>query len=714
MKKHLKFIEQMQQTECGLCCAGMLMNYYDYNISISTLRAENDIGRDGSSLLQLKNLIKSHGFDVKVYKTVFEGLKEINGPAIILWEHRHYIVLKKIYKKKVKVIDPEYGTMTYSIEEFKEGFSGFALCAQPTDNMPEPEKKPRFSKNIIPILLKNKWLYLGILICSVATYLGSIGFPIIIQRLIDGLTRESVMSKIPYVLAVGAGYILFEFLKSTQLIYLQANIDQDINNGIFHKLLKLPYRFFDMRNKSDILVSMNSGMVIRDVLVRQLISGLIECGAIAVIIVYLFQQNVMLATISVIVFAIEFFLMAMVQVVLKERGMSFIASQKKLQEVQTETIFSMLNVKMLSLEDSVSKKWDSRFEIYKRNFKRRELLSNALNMCSFSIVNVMPLMLLIISLMFAWNGKMTLGTALAFYSLSGTFFSLAGSVCEMFISIANSTMYVDRISDIMEQEEVESNENKPKIDIDGNIELKNVTFRYSKNTADVLDDINISIKKGEKIALVGQSGSGKSTLAKLLVGIYQPTDGEVYLDGHKLSEIDTSYAYKQMGIVPQEITLFNKSIYENIVANRDNITQEDVEEACRIVGIADDIESMPMRYNTIVSDMGMNFSGGQRQRLALARALAGKPKILVLDEATSALDNIYEKSISNKLKDIKVTRIVIAHRLSTIYDADKIVVVEQGRIVEAGTHEELLAKGGIYKSLYMHEDRVAAGYRESA
>ena len=284
----------------------------------------------------------------------------------------------------------------------------------------------------------------------------------------------------------------------------------------------------------------------------------------------------------------------------------------------------------------------------------------------------------------------------------------------MFISIANSTMYVDRISDIMEQEEVESNENKPKIDIDGNIELKNVTFRYSKNTADVLDDINISIKKGEKIALVGQSGSGKSTLAKLLVGIYQPTDGEVYLDGHKLSEIDTSYAYKQMGIVPQEITLFNKSIYENIVANRDNITQEDVEEACRIVGIADDIESMPMRYNTIVSDMGMNFSGGQRQRLALARALAGKPKILVLDEATSALDNIYEKSISNKLKDIKVTRIVIAHRLSTIYDADKIVVVEQGRIVEAGTHEELLAKGGIYKSLYMHEDRVAAGYRESA
>ena len=714
MKHHLKFIEQMQQTECGLCCAGMLMNYYGYNISISSLRAENDIGRDGSSLLQVKNLLKKHGFDVKVYRTVFEGLKELNEPTIVLWEHRHYIVVKKIYKNKVKVIDPEYGTLTYSIEEFKEGFSGFAIYAQPTENMPEPEEKPKFSKNIIPLLFKNKWLYLGILICSIATYVGSVGFPIIIQKLIDELSRESVMSKVPYVLAAGAAYILFEFLKSTQLIYLQANIDQDINNGIFHKLLRLPYKFFDMRNKSDILVSMSSGMAIRDVLVRQIIDGLIECGAIAVIMVYLFKQNVMLAIISLIVFAIEFFIMFAVQFLLKERGMSMIASQKKLQEVQTETIFSMLNVKMLSLEESVRKKWDSRFEVYKRNFTHRELLGNALSVCSFAIVNVVPLILLIVSLMFAWDGRMTLGTALAFYSLSGTFFSLASSVCTMFISIVNSTMYIDRISDIMDQKEAESNEGKPKIDIDGNIELENVSFRYSKNSADVLKDISLSIKKGEKIALVGRSGSGKSTLAKLLVGIYQPGSGEVYLDDHKLSEIDTSYAYRQMGIVPQEITLFNKSIYENIVANRDDITQEDVEEACRIVGIADDIENMPMRYNTIVSDMGMNFSGGQRQRLALARALAGKPKILVLDEATSALDNIYEKSISDQLQDIKVTRIVIAHRLSTVYDADKIVVVEKGQIAEVGTHEELIRKGGLYKSLYEHEDNVPTGYTKSA
>ena len=714
MKHHLKFIEQMQQTECGLCCAGMIMNYHGYNISISSLRAENDIGRDGSSLLQVKNLLKKHGFDVKVYRTVFDGLKELKEPTIVLWEHRHYIVVKKIYKNKVKVIDPEYGTLTYSIEEFKEGFSGFAIYAQPTENMPEPEEKPKFSKNILPLLFKNKWLYLGILICSIATYVGSVGFPIIIQKLIDELSRESVMSKVPFVLAAGAAYILFEFLKSTQLIYLQANIDQDINNGIFHKLLRLPYKFFDMRNKSDILVSMSSGMAIRDVLVRQIIDGLIECGAIAVIMVYLFKQNVMLAIISLIVFAIEFFIMFAVQFVLKERGMSMIASQKKLQEVQTETIFSMLNVKMLSLEESVRKKWDSRFAVYKRNFTHRELLGNALSVCSFAIVNVVPLILLIVSLMFAWDGRMTLGTALAFYSLSGTFFSLASSVCTMFISIVNSTMYIDRISDIMDQKEAESNEGKPKIDIDGNIELENVSFRYSKNSDDVLKDISLSIKKGEKVALVGRSGSGKSTLAKLLVGIYQPGSGEVYLDDHKLSEIDTSYAYRQMGIVPQEITLFNKSIYENIVANRDDITQEDVEEACRIVGIADDIESMPMRYNTIVSDMGMNFSGGQRQRLALARALAGKPKILVLDEATSALDNIYEKSISDQLQDIKVTRIVIAHRLSTVYDADKIVVVEKGQIAEVGTHEELIRKGGIYKSLYEHEDNVPIGYTESA
>ena len=289
---------------------------------------------------------------------------------------------------------------------------------------------------------------------------------------------------------------------------------------------------------------------------------------------------------------------------------------------------------------------------------------------------------------------------MAFYSLSGTFFSLCGSICAMFIAIVNSELYFERLKDILSQDEVPCGNNIELSDLSGKITVRNVSYKYSKNSDYVLKNINVDIGSGEKVAIVGKSGSGKSTLVKLLIGLYNATEGNILFDDVNINEIKKESLYNRIGVVPQDVTLFNKSIYENISANRENISLNQVVETCKIVDIDKEIQSMPMNYNTVISDMGMNLSGGQRQRIALCRALVGNPSIIVLDEATSSLDNIHEKTISDRLKKMKITRLVVAHRLSTVYDSDRIIVLDSGEIVGVGTHEELLKKNQVYSELY--------------
>ena len=698
-RRNLQYIEQVQHTECGICCVAMLLNYYGYNVDINEMRATSDVGREGSTIFQVKELLVKYQTTVKVYKTVYEGLFEFNNPVILLWEDCHYVVLKKITNKKAIVIDPEYGTLTYSRSEFEELFSNYVINCIPNEIPQHKETVLKLWSYVTPILKQYKWKYLFLLICAMMTYICSIGIPILIQNLIDGMGQKNIYDNIvPFVLFMIA-YVFFEFGQNIQTIKLQADIDENINKSIFEKILRLPYKFFDIRNHSDILISMNSGMAIRDLLIRQLINGFIEIGAAIVICIYMIQENTLFAIISIIVFSILLFVMFVMQMELKDKGMSLVVSQRKLQEVQTETIFSILNVKMLSLEEKIKADWNELFGKYKKNFVKRELLGSYLNICVFIIINVLPVVLLILGLVKCINQEMTLGSVMAFYSLSGTFFSLCGSICAMFIAIVNSELYFGRLKDILSQDEVPYGKNIELSNLSGKIIVRNVSYKYSKNSDYVLKNVSVSISSGEKVAIVGKSGSGKSTLVKLLIGLYNATEGSILFDDININDIKKESLYNQIGVVPQDVMLFNKSIYENISVNRENISLNQVVETCKLVDIDKEIQSMPMNYNTVISDMGMNLSGGQRQRIALCRALVGNPSVIVMDEATSALDNIHEKTISDRLKTMKITRLVVAHRLSTVYDADKIIVLDNGEIVGVGTHEELLETSEVYQQI---------------
>jgi len=238
------------------------------------------------------------------------------------------------------------------------------------------------------------------------------------------------------------------------------------------------------------------------------------------------------------------------------------------------------------------------------------------------------------------------------------------------------------------------------LDITGKIRMENVCFSYTKHSQEVLYNINLNIESGQKVAIVGPSGSGKSTLSKILIGLYTPTKGNIFYDDVSIDSLDKAHLRKQLGIVPQDISLLNKSIFENIKMNKENIDIDDVKKAAKVANINEEIEAMPMNYHTLISDMGTNLSGGQRQRIALARAIISNPKVILLDEATSSLDALNEANVSNYFRYNGCTRIVISHRLSTIIDSDMIYVMMDGRIAEQGNHNSLIAKKGFYYKLY--------------
>ena len=340
------------------------------------------------------------------------------------------------------------------------------------------------------------------------------------------------------------------------------------------------------------------------------------------------------------------------------------------------------------------------FDKYYEKSLYTEKIKNYIQSINAFLQFISPAILLIIGIYLANKSVISIGSIVAIYSLGNTFFGLSSSVLNLWTSFINSSVIFDRLVDIMKCDEESDEFDASETTLNGDIKLENVGFRYTKDSAQILDSINLTIKSGMKVAIVGKSGSGKSTLAKLLVGLYEPTNGNIYFDNVELKKWKKKVLRQQVGMVPQDITLFNNSIYDNIVMNRNNIGFEHVKKACELAQIRDEIEEMPMQYYTEISELGLNLSGGQRQRIALARAIVGKPKILLLDEATSSLDNINERKVSDEIKKMGATQIIIAHRLSTIMDADLIVVLEDGKIVEQGKHNDLIKNNGQYKELY--------------
>ena len=697
--KKIKQIPQLMQTECGLCCIAMLSAYYKSYVTLNDLREYLDPGRDGVDIASLYKVLVNLGYDSKIYKVKGEGLKNLSVPCILYWKDKHFVVLERITKRKIVIVDPALGRMNLTKEEFDKQFSNIAIIAKPSINFRKIKKKRNIWLSYMNIILKSKNILALIMVLSLINYIFTLILPIITQKIIDN--TQNITNKFIFGLSmIFLTYVVTVFLNGKSQVIFKTKLFKNFSEYVYKHLIKIPYGFFEKRSYGSLLFSLESLTIVRNLYAEKLVSFFINLGAVFILIIYLLINIPIIGISILIILALLAFLLKLLSNRILMLNQMEISGLSNIQAIQTELIYSMLNIKIAKIEDKMYKVWNKEFLYTLDRTKDRDLAQNYYSTVSTAIQTILPIALFIFGIGLYVKGLYSLGEIMSYYSIINTICIYSVSIITTMNYFELSEQYLERVKDITDQEEEPNGDKWLESNFDKDIHLKNVSFKYSKNSATVLKNINMEIPFGKKIAIVGASGSGKSTLGKLILGLYEASEGEIRFGEIDIKDINKDSLSKLMGIVPQDTYLFNKTIFENITMNRDDITIEEVVEACKIAQIDKEIESMPMGYHTLISDMGMNISGGQRQRIILARSIVSKPKIILFDEATSSLDSINEGNISKYLENLGCTRIIIAHRLSTIADSDIIYVLQNGEIVEEGKHEELMRENGIYSKLY--------------
>lgn len=697
--KKIKPEYQTLQNECGTCCIAMILKYYNVDTNISLINIDIELGRDGVNLLQIKKYFEKKQFRVKVYHSSVSALEKVKLPAIITWEENHYVILERITENSIMIVDPSSGREKLDYEQFKTKFSGYAIEIIPEHKTKSKIQKPIYVKFAETCKMSVRDV-ITIIVISLIFYLLTLLLPVTIQYIIDNV-RKIESDKVIF---LGGGvylitYVFIQTLDGYKKIIFGNKMYKKLNKIFIEKLLNISYKHFQKYTSGDILFRITALSSIENIFTRQIIPIIFESGSVIVLLAYLYYK-------STTVFGLIFFsLIFSILVLMYFLKISNSLIRKSIQEegglnnILVELVSGMESIKILNMKQEFYGKWKEKFEKYNGANLKYHVFSNIYS----SIMNIFSIGFPLVVLIFTIGGEkndFTWGECMSIYSATAILYETQVNILTLLNEYFLSLKYVTRVNDLF----LEKKESNGKYDISKeekiSIELSNLNFSYGKNSKYVLENINMFIEEGKMIAIVGESGSGKSTIFKILCGLFENEEGEVKYNGINIKDIDKSKLRLVMGIVPQQIQLFNESIYSNILLNNVGIKRKEVLKICKIIGLDEDIVNMPMQYNTIISNNGMNLSGGQKQKIAIARALLTNPKVLLLDEATSHLDTISEKKITDELKKRGVTRIVIAHRLSTIREADCIYVLKGGKIVEEGTHQELYLKNGEYKVLY--------------
>ena len=704
--RKIKPILQLTRTECGICCLAMLTSYYGFKKPIRYFRENMDTGRDGVSVSIISNMLNKIGFDFSYYRLSEIDL-ENNAflPAIVHTKKNHFLLVEGYEKKTktVKIIDPSCGKIKISLKELIDLSNDFILYASPNEHF-KPEKEKESVWKPLHFLIKEVSVkFIGSLILSICTYFFTLAIPLLIQTFIDRFNNEqniqfSNLDISTAVLSVIL-FLIVSFFRNKVVVASEVIIDKSLLLKLMNHILRLPYKYFETRTTGEILFRINLLNSIRLLISEGLIRGIIDIGSMIFIIMYM---ALIVPELIVGIFIMLIFIFIIANTI-NNRVIIFnkeeLTEQAHISSIETETIEMMFDIKCLGVEGLFEDRLKYQYEKFQRQFKKREMLSR----CNVSLLQFfqlfLPFILLLINISLIERTGLSLGMVVAFYTLSNMLITNCIALVQEVTNFRLMKNYILRINDIL-YEKQDTQEDSKIITTFENLNVNELSFSYSKNSNNLLNNINLSIKKGQKIAIVGGSGEGKSTLVKLLLGLYRGTSGTITYNGINIEKLDQNNLKKIVGIMPQDAKLFNGSIKYNITLGDERITDETVKTALKKANIYNDVMKMPLKENTILSAGGGNLSGGQRQRIALARILVSNPQLLILDEATSSLDGINEKEIMNVLKECDCTQIIVSHRFSTILQADYVYLIKDGMIAEEGTIRSLIDKSGIFMELF--------------
>ncbi|MGD8440854.1 MAG: NHLP family bacteriocin export ABC transporter peptidase/permease/ATPase subunit [Holophagae bacterium] len=716
-RKKVPSILQMEAVECGAAALAMILEYWGLSVPLEELRVECGVSRDGSKASNVLKAARKYGLEAKGYKYELDRLWDIELPVILFWNFNHFLVLEGFKGKKVFIADPATGPREISFEELDASFSGVVLTFKPGPEFKKGGERRSMAAALRRRLTGSEAALAFVILCGLFLVIPGLVIPTFSRIFIDEYLvggRASFIRPLLFGMALTAVVrMALTYLQEYYLLRMETKLAITTSSDFFNHILRLPVGYFAQRYAGEIgsRVQINNK-------VAQVVSGKLATTALDSVLVVFYAALMFMydITLTLVCIAIALGNIAAVKLVAKKR---IDASRRLLQEGGKLTGTAMNGLKIID----TLKASGSESEFFGRWAGYQSKALNAeqeLGRWSQYVSAVPPLVsamttaiILLLGSLKVMDGQLTVGMLVAYQSLMASFTKPLNTFVTFGSTLQELDADMNRLDDVLqypidadyqreaEMAAVEGGQIKTaeQIKLSGEVEIRDLTFGFNPLGKPLIEDLNLKIEPGQRVAFVGPSGSGKSTVARLIAGLFQPWSGGVFFDGRPREELRPSLIRDSLAVVDQEIFLFSGTIADNITMWDPTIPGRAVTRACRDAKIDGDIHDRSGKYKSEVTEGGSNFSGGQRQRLEIARALVGNPTIVILDEATSALDPTTERWVDDSLRRRGCTCIIVAHRLSTIRDADQIIVLDRGTIVQRGTHEEMKEAPGPYARL---------------